>query len=58
MSAKTEKKERRERKKAIKKYIENNKEMVLEVVIENLKESNFMTRFAFSIDILFKKVVE
>ncbi len=55
MSAKTEKKERRERKKTIRKYIENNKKMVLEVVIENLQESKLSEKLAFCITILFVK---
>ncbi len=55
MSAKTEKKDRRERKKRIEKYISDNETMVLEVVLENIKESSFIVRFAFCIKILFKR---
>lgn len=54
MNQKNEKKLRRERKKAVKKFIEENKDMVLYEVIDTIKNSKFKERFLFCISILFR----
>ena len=55
MSQRQEKKLRRERKKEIKKFIENNRDIVLNEVLITLKTAKLKEKLAFCFIILFGK---